>query len=120
MTKNTRLKNYLKSLIKEAPASLEAAVAAEALEHNAEDIAAFFSDVLRHGCQSGIVSGLIYYVDTHSFYDRHYDEIEELRHDLEDELGQPLQPNGDLKNWFAWLAFEETARKMLDELGIEW
>jgi len=30
-----------------------------------------------------------------------------------------LKVNGDLKNWFAWLGFEETARTIAEELGIE-
>lgn len=94
------------------------AVAQEVLDyHNPKD---FFSDLLQHGCQSGMIGSLIYYCDTHQFYDKHYAEIEDLREEMEECLGQPLQITGDLKNWMAWFGFEETARKMADELSIEW
>lgn len=103
----------LEAIIEHAPESLRAAVAREALDH--EDIASFFSDLLQHGCQSGIVTSLIYYCDTHAFYDKHYDEIEAIRYELEEAFGEPLKPQGDLKNWYAWLAFEETARRICDK-----
>ena len=35
----------------------------------------FFDDLFRCGCQSGFISSLIYYADTHAFYDKHYYEI---------------------------------------------
>jgi hypothetical protein len=118
MTTQARAKKYLKCIIKENPVTLMAEVAEEALEH--DDIASFFSDLLSHGCQSGMVGKLIYYTDTHAFYDRYYDEIETLREEMETDFGEPLHPRGDLKNWYAWMAFEETARKMADSCGIEW
>lgn len=116
--KNAFYKNKLRQIRRAYPNSLQAEVAAEALEYG-DDIAAFFVDLLSYGCQSDMVSKLIYYTDTHAFYDKYYDEIEELRYDLENDFGQPLAPKGDLKNWFAWLSFEETARKIADDLGIE-
>jgi hypothetical protein len=120
MKKQSQLKKYLKNLIKEKPVSLEAEVAKEALEYGSQDIISFFTDLLQHGCQSGMIAKLIYYSDTHAFYDKYYHEIEEIRYELEESLGEPLQPKGDLKNWYAWLAFEETARKIADEFKIEW
>lgn len=115
--KQTRLKRQLQEIINTNPHSLCAEVAKEALSYG-DDIPTFFSDLLNHGCQSGMVSGLIYYHDTHTFYDTHYQEIEELRGELEHVFGEPLRPKGDLKNWFAWLAFEETARSLADELEL--
>lgn len=117
-TKQRRLIKELKAIIHAAPQSLKAAVAREALDyHNVSD---FFTDLLSHGCQSGMVGSLIYYSDTHKFYDAHYHDIEELRYDLERSLGETLKPQGDLKNWYAWLGFEETARLLADELGVDW
>ena len=118
MRSQDRLKKRLRGIINDAPYSLKAAVSREALYSG--DIACFFSDLLQHGCQSGMVGSLIYYSDTHQFYDTYYHEIEELRHHLEQETGQALQPQGDLKNWYAWLGFEETARLLADELNINW
>ncbi|MDI1256736.1 MAG: hypothetical protein PSV16_11615 [Flavobacterium sp.] len=65
-----------------------------------------------------MIEKLVYYHDTHKFYDTHYYEIEELREELENSFGEPLQAKGDLKNWFAWMAFEETARFIAEELGL--
>lgn len=118
MSSQAKLKKQLQAIIDHAPNSLKAAVASEALDN--DDIACFFSDLLQHGCQSGIIGSLIYYSDTHKFYDMYYYEIEEIRYDLEQSFGESLKPNGDLKNWFAWLGFEETARLLADELKIEY
>ena len=75
------------------PHSIEAAVAIEALDYQEDCIMNFFDD--------------------------HYSEIEDIRCQIEEDLGQPIQVKGDLKNFFSWLAFEETARKMIEAMGIE-
>lgn len=75
----------------------------------------YMKDVMQHGCVSGMVGELIYYNDTHKWYDTYYADIEELREELEDSMGESLKPDGDLKNWFAWLSFEETLRAIYEE-----
>lgn len=87
-----RLAKQLKAIIRQQPNSIKAAVAHEALDY--DTIEAFFSDLLQHGCQSGMIGSLIYYSDTHKFFDTHYDEIEDLRYELEQSLGEALQPKG--------------------------
>lgn len=92
-----------------------------------DDKTAIFSDVLEHGCQSGIVSSLIYYDDTTKFYDNHKAEINALLYDLMAETGiyNPSELFGDKwdredplaldvlnKNLLAWFAFEETLRQI--------
>jgi len=90
------------------------------LEDNNEDIKLWFNDLMQHGCQCGMVGELVYYTDTHKFYDKNYDDIEELRQDLEENIGETLKPKGDLKNWYAWMAFEETARNIaLNDLKLD-
>lgn len=100
---------------------IRASVANEALDqlNNYNDIKAWFSDLLQHGCISGMVGGLVYYIDTHAFYDYHYEEIENLRYEYEEMTGEALNPENDLKNWYAWFAYEETARKLVDELELD-
>ena len=112
----------LKKLQKETDSELEKYVIEEWLD-NIDDktnagVKIWINDLMTSGCQSGMVCGLIYYTDTHAFFDKYYDEIDELREELEDNMG-PLQIKGDMKNFYAWLAFEETARKIADKLGIE-
>lgn len=113
-TKQTHLKTELKGMIQAYPNSLRSEVAAEALKYD-DNIEAFFTALLAHGCQSGMIGSLVYFHDTHAFYDKHYEEIEELRYELEHAFGESLKPQGDLKNWYAWMAFEETARLIADE-----
>lgn len=116
-SKQKRLEKKLRQIIHNTPNSLRVKVASEALNCG-YDIEQFFTDLLTHGCQSGMVGSLIYYRDTHQFYDTHYNEIEALRYDLEDSFGESLRVKGDLKNWYAWVAFEETARIISDELNL--
>jgi len=68
--------------------------------------AIFAQDVLSHGCASGCVPELIYYSDTHKFFDTHYEDIEQLRREFEEETGLPMNIDSDLKNFLAWWAFE--------------
>lgn len=89
-----------------------------------------FLDVLEHGCQSGIVSSLIYYDDTTNFYDNHKAEIGALLRGMMEETGiyNPLELFGDKwdredplaldvlnKNLLAWFAFEETLRQIASQ-----
>ena len=106
------MKDLLKQICKDNPESIKAAVAQEALER--DDSQSFFDDLQQHGCISGTVTSLIYYTDTHAFYDKHYEEIEELRSEYEDSTGEPLQIKGDLKNYLAWFAFEQVAYQLLE------
>lgn len=82
------------------------------------EIKDFFSDLLKHGCQSGIISTLIYYDDTKRFYIKYMDEIHELIEELENDIGL-IKVNGNRSNFYAWLAFEETARNLVYELELE-
>ena len=116
-TAECKVRQQLQNIIENEPSTIRAYVATEALDY--DDPAVFFSDLQRSGCQSGMIGGLIYYYDTHAFFDRYYDEIEELREDYEDNTGEPLRINGDLKNWLAWFAFEETAFRMANDLELE-
>lgn len=67
----------------------------------------FADDVLRYGCVSGCVTELIYYKDTHKWFDTYYEEIMSLAEEYELETGEELHWEGDLKNWFAWWSFEK-------------
>ena len=116
-TERTRnIEAYLHEVISVDPGSIKAAVANEALDYS--NPKSFFIDILQHGCKSGAVSSLIYYTDTHAFFDKYYDAIEQIRDDVESNLGEPLQVSGDLKNHLAWFAFEETAYRLALELEL--
>jgi hypothetical protein len=84
------------------------------IERELEENPRFTDEVLEHGCQSGIVSELIYTVDTHKWFDSYYEDIMELVEEYEESTGEQLRWSGDLKNWFAWFSFEETVRQLTD------
>ena len=115
------LKEKLNNLKKETANDLELYVIDYILKdyNNDEEIEMFFKDLMTSGCQGGMIYGLIYYKETNAFYDKYYNEIEELRVDLEEETGESLKVEGDLKNWYAWMAFEETARQIAEKIGVE-
>lgn len=85
-------------------------------------------DLLQHGCQSGMVPGLIYYTDTTAFYLKHQREIQALITELADDCGcsigdllrdwdksDPFANETSNQNLLAWFGFEETARRMHDQ-----
>ena len=112
------MKTKLRVLSEEHRPSILQEVAREYFEHSYESVADFFNDLLHHGCSSGMVTRLIYYCDTHEFFQTHYEEIETLRSDYEEMTGQPLIPQGDLMDWYSWFAFEEVAKTLAITLGI--
>ncbi len=86
-----------------------------------------FTDVLYYGCQSGVVSHLIYYSDTTTYYAKHKEEINKLlcktlwecgannpkdlfgdKWDIDD----PLALDTYNQNLLAWFGFEETMRNI--------
>ena len=98
------------------------------------DKKAIFTDVLYHGCQSGIVGSLIYYTDTVAFYKRHREEINALLQETMDECGSynpadlfggkwdkedPLVLDTYNQNLLACVGFEETMRKIAYQFDID-
>ena len=79
----------------------------------------WYNDLMKGGCQNGMISSLIYYKDTHAFFDKYSNEIFELVDEFEDSLGEPMKIKDDRKNFYAWFGFEEMAREIAEEIGIE-
>ena len=120
--RKSSLVTKLKKIISSKSSTLKAYVAKEALifseDVNDNEVVFFFEGLLKHGCVSGWINSLCFYSQTHKFYDEYYDEIEDLRYNYENSMGQPITIKGDLKNFMAWFAFEETAYQLANELGI--
>ena len=93
----------------------------------------YLQQVIEHGCVSGMVSGLIYYTDTESFYKEHHQEINDMLTEMTESTGCSISElfgdkwdnsdslcfNTQNRNLLAWFAYEETARTILEEQGIE-
>ena len=83
-------------------------------------------EVLEHGCVTGIVGSLIYYYQTEAFFNRHKNAINELAHELsEDIYGNPFEiyhnlNGGCSKNNMAWFGFEEVTRMIAEEMEIDY
>lgn len=84
-----------------------------------EEVRQFLIDLFRFGCISGMIAGMVWYSDTESFFDRHYEEIEVIRLEYEDLTGETLRIPSQLKNFLAWFAYEQTAFAIASELGLE-
>lgn len=79
----------LERIAAEKQDSLKKEVAVEALTYE-EDAALFFCNIYEYGCSDGLVGSLIYYADTHAFYDKYYEAIEELRLEYGENNGTPV------------------------------
>ena len=97
----------------------------DVLDAKEDGYTSYISDLLEHGCQSGMVSDLIYHSDTCKFYENHKEEISEMVADLVVGHGVPI---GELlTNWdnedplvldthnqnlLAWFSYEQTAQNL--------
>jgi len=95
---------------------------------------AVLKDLFCGGCQSGMVGHLIYYKDTLAFYRKHHAEIDELLYTSLDGIGKngpadlfgdkwnktdPFARDTQNQNLLAWFGFEETARHLANNAGID-
>ena len=95
-----------------------------------EEQKTFMQDVMNYGCQSGVVSELIYSNDTIEFFEKFKNEINELLSKMIEETGlsvnelfgdkwdetDPLAYDISNKNLLAWFAFEEITRNIYKSL----
>ncbi len=94
---------------------------------NYDDKTNIFKDVLYHGCVSGIVSELIWYSQTTTFYKKYREEINDLLSETMRSTGcfsmseifgkhwddeDPLLIDTHNQNLLAWFGFEETLRNI--------
>ncbi len=114
------MREKLQKMLDENQGTITATVIEDALDYGYHEPQQFFKDLLQHGCQWGTVSSMIYYYDTHRFYDKFYDTIEDIRLELQEEWilwNEPI--DSDLKNYYAWLAYEHVAYNIYNELKME-
>ena len=68
-----------------------------------------FLEDMRHGCQSGMIGDFIYHADCKAFYIKHIDDLEEMKEEMEDQMGEPITDRMKLPHYtfLCWLCFEE-------------
>jgi len=89
-----------------------------------EDLESHMSDILTYGCVNGCVSPMIYYKDTNEFFDKHYEEIQELAQEEKRMTGfcilkQIGEREQDLKNYMSWFAWETTVRNIANQIELD-
>ena len=50
----------------------------------------FFDDLQRGGCMSGLIGEFIYNSDCKTFYIAHIDDLEDMKEELESQIGEPI------------------------------
>lgn len=74
-----------------------------------EQLKSFLEDLQRGGCVSGMIGKFIYHSDCKEFYINHLDDLEDIRKELEDSLGEPIENRYESPHYtfMCWLCFEE-------------
>lgn len=88
------------------------------MQYEGYELENVISDVLNHGCASGIVGALTYYSQTRKFFIDNMDEIFDLYNEYIQEFGG-IGFEIDF-NSLAWFSFEEVTRIIADEMEINW
>jgi len=97
------------------------------IKENLVDNPHYIEEVLEHGCESGIVSELIYYVDTIAWFEKYDTEIMPMVKEYMDQIGENdvclmfmnkidmsdvLNRTTQFTNLLAWFSFEEVTRQL--------
>ena len=127
-------KQKIKDFKKQSGSALTKYVCTYIINHceKGENVSDFIENILKCGCESGIVGELIYYSDTLKFYKRFQHEIVDLLNNLLYGCGcstaelfgdkwdktDPLALEEDNQNLLAWFGFEETLRNIASNFNI--
>ena len=74
-----------------------------------QQLKSYLQDLQKGGCISGMVNEFIYNSDCKEFYIKHIDDLEEIKTDLEDSIGESIKNRHELPHYtfVCWVAFEE-------------
>ena len=111
------IRSKLNSMLNNEVTPLKRAVIHDVLDQ--EDVKSYIKDVLYSGCQSGIVSGLIYYNDTEAFAKRYIEDILDLYQEACETSGSHLNIIDNKLNWLAWFGYEMIIQDLSLELELE-
>lgn len=116
-----------RNLVRFAKTDIEKEVAQAAMDSGYDDPWGWIDDLAVHGCESGMVSGLIYYNETSKFYEAHKEEIWEMLAEDAESTGENIlvmlsqmrwagniSDESTFANYLAWYAYETAAQRLLD------
>ena len=85
---------------------------------NYDNPVSFFEDLQQGGCLSGLISEFIYNTDCKTFYIEHIDDMEEMRTELEDSIGEAIKNRHNLPHYvfMCHLCFEEYCCRMYNQI----
>lgn len=111
MLNDTELKNDFNNIIIDNVINYGIDDAKDALK-------AFFNDLQRGGCQSGMISEFIYHSDCKDFYIKNIDELEDYKQELADQLGEEITNRLSLPHYtfLCWLCFEEYCYELYNSI----
>jgi hypothetical protein len=74
-----------------------------------QQLKSFFNDLQNGGCISGMIGEFIYNSDCKEFYIKHIDDLEEMKEEMEEGIGEPIANRHNLPHYtfLCWLCFEE-------------
>lgn len=74
-----------------------------------EQFKSFAEDLQQGGCISGMIGNFIYNNDCKNFYIEYIDELEGMKEDFENELGESIKNRHSVPHYtfMCWLCFEE-------------
>lgn len=74
-----------------------------------EQLKSFLEDLQNGGCMSGMICEFIYHADCKKFYIEHLEDLENIREEIEDSLGEAVKNTHRLPHYtfMCWLCFEE-------------
>jgi hypothetical protein len=111
-----------RKLLEEPHTAIERVVGQDALDSEYDDPWGYIKDVVEHGCESGMVPGLVYYSETAEFYDKYKNEIWDIFRAEADAGTSVLAYVASLwdiddpdvmENNMAWHAYEVVAQELL-------
>ena len=78
----------------------------------------FFEDLQQGGCLSGLINEFIYNKDCKDFYIKHIDDMEFMREDIEDNIGEAIKNRHKLPHYvfMCHLCFEEYTYRIYNEI----
>jgi hypothetical protein len=83
-----------------------------------QQLKSFLNDLQHGGCISGMINEFIYHSDCKAFYITHIDALEDLKTELEGQIGEPISNRHNTPHYtfMCWLCFEEYCFNIYREL----